>query len=153
MDSLTKNESSASFPSDLNTVQKASYTPIGIIHSPFKELISIPHQPEMGNGIESTIEVFPEYSEGLVHLERFIYITLVYHLHLSHRYKLKIKRAGEGKLRGIFSTRSPHCPNPIDISVVGLIRIEGSRIFIRDLDILDGTPALDIKPYKKGRME
>jgi len=153
MNSIIKNTGSAPFPPDFNTAQKISYAPIGIIHSPFKELSGIPQQPEMGQGIEGIVEVFPEYADGLEHLEKFRYITLIYHLHQSHKHDLKIEHAGEGELRGIFSTRSPNRPNPIGISVVRLMRVEGSKIFIRDLDILDGTPLLDIKPYKKGRQE
>lgn len=152
MDSIMKKAGSAPFPPDFNILRKVSFTPIGIIRSPFKELFGIPQQPEMGHGIEGTVEILPEYAEGLEHLEKFIYITLVYHLHQSQEYELKIKRPSEGELRGVFSTRSPNRPNSIGISVVRLIRVDGAKIYIRDLDILDGTPLLDIKPSKgKGR--
>jgi tRNA-Thr(GGU) m(6)t(6)A37 methyltransferase TsaA len=143
MGNLLRKADSASLSRGL----KITYTPIGIIHSPFKEFAGIPKQPELGRNIEGVVEVFPDYLEGLEHIEKSRYIELVYHLHKSHRYELKIKRAGEGELRGVFSTRAPHRPNPIGISVVRLIRIEGTKLYIRDLDILDGTPLLDIKPY------
>lgn len=130
------------------TPEKITYTPIGIIHSPFKELTGIPKQPEIGRDIEGMVEVFPDYAEGLERLEKFKYITLIYHLHQSKKYELKIKRSGEEQERGVFSTRSPQRPNPIGISVVRLIRVESTKVHIRDLDILDGTPLLDIKPFK-----
>lgn len=144
MDRLIKKAGSASLSPVL---KKITYTPIGIIHSPFKELTGIPKQPEMGHDIEGMVEVSPDYAEGLEHIEKFKYIKLIYHLHESHRYQLKIKRAGEGQMRGVFSTRAPDRPNPIGVSVVRLVRVEGTKIYIRDLDILDGTPLLDIKPY------
>lgn len=137
----------------LSKSRRIVYKPIGIIHSPFKEVSGIPQQPEMGQDIEGYIEVFPEYAEGLDQIEKFTHLTLVYHLHQSKGYELKIKRPSEGQLRGVFSTRSPNRPNPIGISSVRLMGVEGSKIIIRDLDILDGTPLLDIKPYKKGPQE
>jgi len=144
MDNLLKKADSVSLSPVL---KKITYTPIGIIHSPFKELAGIPKQPEMGHDIEGVVEVFPDYLEGLEHIEKFRYIKLIYHLHKSDKYELKIKHVHKGQLRGVFSTRAPHRPNPIGISVVRLIRVEGTRIYVRDLDILDGTPLLDIKPY------
>ena len=151
MDTLIKNTGSAPSSPELKTLKKISYTPIGIIHSPFKELAGIPKQPEMGQGIDGVVEVFPPYVEGIEHIEKFRYIKLIYHLHQSQRYELKIRQMGEGQLRGVFSTRAPHRPNPIGVSVVRLIRVEGTKIHIRDLDILDGTPLLDIKPYMARR--
>lgn len=150
MDRLSKNFGSpfSSTSQLLKNNKKITYTPIGIIHSSFKELSSIPRQPEMGRGIEGMIEILPEYAEGLKHIEKFKYLTLVYHLHKSKKYELKIKRPGEQEYRGIFSTRSPKRPNSIGISVVRLLRVENTKIFIQDLDILDGTPLLDIKPFK-----
>jgi tRNA-Thr(GGU) m(6)t(6)A37 methyltransferase TsaA len=127
---------------------KIVYKPIGIIHSPFKELSKIPQQPEGGRYIEGFIELFPEYVEGLVDIDMYTFITLIYDLHLSKGYNLQITNLGEGISRGIFSTRAPSRPNSIGISVVRLNRIEGSKIYIRDLDMIDGTPLLDIKPYK-----
>ena len=147
MDTFMKEADSASPSINPNTHKKITYTPIGIIHSPFKELAGIPKQPEMGHGVEGMIEVSPEYLEGLEHIEKFRFIKLIYHLHKSRGFELKIRQTGEGQLRGVFSTRAPDRPNPIGVSVVRLIRVEGAGIYIRDLDILDGTPLLDIKPY------
>jgi len=128
--------------------RKIAYKPIGIIHSPFKELSKTPQQPEGGRDIEGYIELFPEYVEGLVHIDMYSLITLVYDLHLSKGHSLQITNLGEGIQRGIFSTRAAIRPNSIGISVVRLNRIEGSKIYIRDLDMINGTPLLDIKPYK-----
>lgn len=151
MDTFVKKAGSAPSSPGSKIFESISYTPIGVIHSPFKDLVGIPKQPEMGHGIEGMIEVSPDYAEGLEHIEKFRYIKLIYHLHKSHKYELKIKQSGEGLLRGVFSTRSPDRPNPIGISVVRLVRVENTRIYIRDLDILDGTPLLDIKPYMARR--
>jgi tRNA-Thr(GGU) m(6)t(6)A37 methyltransferase TsaA len=151
MDTVIKKTGSASSSKILNTHKKITYTPIGTIHSPFKELAGIPKQPEMGHGVEGVVEVFPEYLEGLEHIEKFRFIKLIYHLHKSNGFELKIKQTGEGQLRGVFSTRAPRRPNSIGISVVKLIRVEGAKIHIRDLDILDGTPLLDVKPYTARR--
>ena len=152
MDSSLKKSSSASntLSPDLRdqSHNKINYKPIGIIHSPFKELSNTPQQPEGGHDIEGFIELFPEYTEGLEHIDKFTFITLIYDLHLSKSYSLQITKLGEGISRGIFSTRAPQRPNPIGISVVRLTRVGGLKIYIRDLDIVDGTPLLDIKPYK-----
>ena len=150
MDRLSKNlsSSSGSISPHLKKYKKVIYTPIGIIHSPFKGLKGIPRQPDLGQGIEGIIEIFPEYADGLKNIEKFKYLTLVFHLHKSQKNELKFKRPGEQEERGVFSTRSPNRPNSIGISVVRLVRVENSTIYIQDLDILDGTPLLDIKPFK-----
>ena len=150
MDRLSKNlsSSSGSISPHLKNHETIIYNPIGIIHSPYKELKGIPRQSELGQGIEGIIEIFPEYADGLKNIEKFKYLTLVFHLHKSLQYKLKFKRPGEQEERGVFSTRSPNRPNSIGISVVRLIRVENTKIYIQDLDILDGTPLLDIKPFK-----
>ena len=93
------------------------------------------------------MEVFPEYAQGLADLDGFSHITLVYHFHRSTDYALKVKPFLEDRERGVFATRAPRRPNAIGISTVRLVRIEGATLHIVDLDILDGTPLLDIKPY------
>jgi len=107
----------------------------------------MPIQPSGGKGIQGAIELYTEYVEGLQDLEGFSHIILIYHFHLSERYSLKVKPFMDENLRGIFSTRAPRRPNPIGISVVGLKEIEGNILHIEDVDIVDGTPLLDIKPY------
>lgn len=107
----------------------------------------MPIQPSGGKGIQGAIELYTEYVEGLQDLEGFSHIILIYHFHLSEGYSLKVKPFMDENLRGIFSTRAPKRPNPIGISVVRLIKIEGAVLQIEDVDIVDGTPLLDIKPY------
>jgi len=123
------------------------YRPIGVIHSPFKSKEGVPIQPAFAKGVEGYIEVFPEYVEGLKDLEGFSHIILIYHLHLSKGYNLLVKPFLDNVLRGVFATRAPRRPNPIGFSVVRLREIEGSILRILDVDIIDGTPLLDIKPY------
>ncbi len=88
-----------------------------------------------------------EYEEGLNDLIGFSHIILIYHLHLSNGYSLRVKPFIDNVKRGVFATRAPKRPNPIGISVVRLENIEGTKIYISDVDIIDGTPLLDIKPY------
>ena len=123
------------------------YRPIGVIHSPFSEGQGVPIQPRFGRGIKGTVEVFPEYVDGLADLDGFSHITLLYHFHRSIGYALAARPFLDGRKRGLFATRAPRRPNPIGLSTVRLVGIEGSTLHIFDLDILDGTPLLDIKPY------
>jgi tRNA-Thr(GGU) m(6)t(6)A37 methyltransferase TsaA len=123
------------------------YKPIGAIHSPFKEPRDAPIQSACATDIEGTVEIFPEYSEGLADLEGFSHIILIYHFHLSKGHSLRVKPYLDNELRGVFATRAPARPNPIGMSIVRLVKVEGGKLYIRDVDILDGTPLLDIKPY------
>ncbi|MCD6450557.1 MAG: tRNA (N6-threonylcarbamoyladenosine(37)-N6)-methyltransferase TrmO [Thermotogaceae bacterium] len=128
-------------------MDEIKYKPIGIIHSPFKEPKGTPIQPAAAKGVEGVAEIFPEYVEGLKDLEGFSHIILIYHFHLSKKFSLKVKPFMEDRIHGVFSTRAPSRPNPIGISIVRLIKIEKNILYIRDVDIVDGTPLLDIKPY------
>jgi tRNA-Thr(GGU) m(6)t(6)A37 methyltransferase TsaA len=128
-------------------VNKIQFIQIGTVHTPFKEAKGTPIQPGAAAGIEGTIEVFQEYSEGLKDLEGFSHIILVYHFHRVRNTSLEIIPFMDDKKHGIFSTRAPNRPNPIGISVVRLTGIEGNILHVKNLDILDGTPLLDIKPY------
>jgi tRNA-Thr(GGU) m(6)t(6)A37 methyltransferase TsaA len=128
-------------------MEKIIYRPIGLIHTPFKGIKGTPHQPTAGKDVEGIIEIQPEYTEGLNDIEGFSHIILIYHFHLSAGYSLKIKPFMHDHIRGVFSTRSPRRPNPIGISIVRLLKVEGGKIHVKDVDIVDGTPLLDIKPY------
>lgn len=128
-------------------IDEIIYKPIGTIHSPFKDLEGMPIQPIGAQGIKGEIHLKEEYEEGLSDLEGFSHIILIYHLHLSKGYSLKVKPFLDTTKRGIFATRAPKRPNPIGMSVVCLDKIEGSIIHISNVDIADGTPLLDIKPY------
>jgi len=123
------------------------YRPIGIIHTPFSEPKGMPIQPSRGRGVRGTVEVFAEFAEGLADLDGFSHIVLLYHLHRSRGYKLRVIPFLDTSERGLFATRAPKRPNPIGLSVVRLLGVEGNRLTVEDLDILDGTPLLDIKPY------
>ena len=128
-------------------MEKIIYKPIGIIHSPFKRPSGTPIQPTAAHNIEGTVEIFPEYSDGLKDIEGFSHIILIYHFHLAKKPSLKVSPYMDENWHGIFATRAPSRPNPIGISVVRLIKVEGNLLHIRDVDIVDGTPLLDVKPY------
>ncbi len=123
------------------------YHPIGIIHSPYKHSKGTPIQTISGSGISSTLEIYPEYFEGLKDIEGFSHLILIYHMHLIKKAQLSVLPFLDIEAHGVFATRSPARPNPIGISVVKLERAEGCFLFIKDTDMLDGTPILDLKPY------
>ena len=124
-----------------------TYKSIGIVHSPFKKPKGTPIQPRAARGIEGTVEIFPEYEKGLKDIVGFSHIILICHFHLSKTFSLEIKPYMEDKLHGLFATRAPSRPNPIGLSVVRLVKVKGYKLYIKDIDIVDGTPLLDIKPY------
>jgi tRNA-Thr(GGU) m(6)t(6)A37 methyltransferase TsaA len=127
-------------------MEQIVYEPIGTIHTPFKELRGMPIQPSGAKDVEGWVDVEPRYEEALTDLEGFSHIFLIYHLHESHGYSLRVVPFLDTVRRGLFSTRAPRRPNPIGLSVVRLDRVEGNRVYVRDVDMLDGTPLLDIKP-------
>ncbi|KPJ49432.1 S-adenosyl-L-methionine-binding protein [candidate division TA06 bacterium DG_26] len=118
--------------------------PIGVIHSPYKTKAEAPHQ---GKDEICQIEVFREYEEGLNDIERFTHLHVVYWLHLSSGYSLMVQTPWDAVLHGLFSTRSPHRPNPLGYAVVELLERNGNLLKVRGLDAVEGTPLLDIKPY------
>jgi tRNA-Thr(GGU) m(6)t(6)A37 methyltransferase TsaA len=121
--------------------------PIGIIHTPFLELEGMPIQPAGAVGVKGTIEVFEEFRAGLKDLEGFSHIILLYVFHVSKGFNLEVIPFLDNVSRGVFATRAPKRPNPIGISLVRLDAIENGILYVKDVDILDGTPLLDIKPY------
>ena len=123
------------------------YNAIGVVHSPFKDAKGTPIQPSRAKDALGTVEVFDEYVEGLDDLDGFSHIILLFHFHRSGPYRLKVTPFLDTRLRGLFATRAPSRPNPIGLSVVELVGIDGNTLKIRGLDILDETPVLDIKPY------
>lgn len=123
------------------------YRPIGVIHSPFKDVRGVPIQPRAASGVKGTVEVFPRYADGLKDLDGFSHIILIYHFHLVEGYSLLVKPYMDQVERGVFATRAPARPNPIGISVVRLVKIDENRVYVKGLDVVDGTPLLDIKPY------
>ena len=126
---------------------KIEFTPIGIIHSPFMEPEGMPIQPVGAAGVKGTVEVFEDFHPGLEDLVGFSHMILLYHFHRSHGFNLRVVPFMDSRKRGLFATRAPKRPNPIGLSVVQLDEIEGGVLHIQSVDILDGTPLLDIKPY------
>jgi tRNA-Thr(GGU) m(6)t(6)A37 methyltransferase TsaA len=120
--------------------------PIGIIHTPFKNKRETPIQPFRSTAV-GTVEVFKKYEEGLSDIEGFSHVLLIYRFHKSRGYKLKTKPYLDKKERGIFASHYNRRPNQIGISVVRLIRRDRNRLMIKHVDMLDGTPLLDIKSY------
>ena len=120
---------------------------IGIIHSPHRDLGEIPVQPVFAVDIEGTVIVEPEYAEGLKDLEGFSHVYLFYYFYKSRKTYLTLKPYLSDKEHGVLATRSEARPNKLGMSLVRLTKIEGNVIYIKDVDILDGTPLVDIKPY------
>ncbi len=123
------------------------YRPIGIIHSPFMDLANMPIQPKGAQGIQGTIHIYEEFVDALRDLDGFSHIQLLYHFHRAHGWKPLVKPFMDDVKRGLFATRAPKRPNPIGLSVVRLVRIEGNILHIENVDILNETPLVDIKPY------
>jgi tRNA-Thr(GGU) m(6)t(6)A37 methyltransferase TsaA len=123
------------------------YQPIGIVHSPFKKPEGTPIQPAADKDTEAVIEIFSEYVEGLKGLGSFSHLYILFHLHLAEVNSLLVVPFLDTKLHGVFATRSPARPNKIGLSVVFLEKITGNNLYVRNIDILDGSPVLDIKPY------
>jgi tRNA-Thr(GGU) m(6)t(6)A37 methyltransferase TsaA len=107
----------------------------------------MPIQPAGAQDVIGTVEIEPKYAAGLKDIEGFSHIFLIYHFHLSEGYSLTVKPFLDDKLHGVFATRAPKRPNGIGISVVRLVKVEGRIIHIADVDVVDGTPLLDLKPY------
>ena len=128
-------------------MQPVSYKPIGVIHTPFRDLAGMPIQPRAAEGITGTVEVYPEYAAGLKDLDGFSRIILIYHFHQCTGWSATPVPFLDNHPRGVFSTRAPRRPNPIGISIVGLIDREENILTIEGVDMLDETPLLDIKPY------
>lgn len=122
-------------------------TPVGVIHTPYKDLKGMPIQPTGAKGIEGSIVIKEKYEKGLKDLEGFSHIILLYCFHQSKGYNLEVTPFLDTVKRGLFSTRAPRRPNPIGLSIVRLVKREGRILTIKDIDVLDGTPLIDIKPY------
>ncbi|MBU8848664.1 MAG: tRNA (N6-threonylcarbamoyladenosine(37)-N6)-methyltransferase TrmO [Desulfobacterales bacterium] len=129
---------------------KFSIFPIGTIETPFDDLEGMPIQPSGASQAQGTIVIDKEYEQGLNDLEGFSHIILLYHFHQSKGYNLMVKPFLDDQKRGLFSTRAPRRPNPIGLSIVRLIKREGNRLTIEGIDVLNGTPLIDIKPYVPG---
>jgi tRNA (adenine37-N6)-methyltransferase len=131
----------------LDSTQTATYNPIGMIHTPFRGVEGVPIQPAGALGVKGTVVLDPAFAPGLKDLEGFSHIILIYHFHLSRDYSLEVKPFLDDNPRGVFATRAPRRPNPIGFSTVRLTGVNGNALDIEDVDMVDGTPLLDIKPF------
>jgi tRNA-Thr(GGU) m(6)t(6)A37 methyltransferase TsaA len=132
-----------------NMKKEIKLKPIGIIHTPYKEPSGMPIQGKFENGVKGRIRLFPEYQAGLKDVSEFSHLVLIYYFNRSKEERLVAKPFLEDKEHGIFAIRSPHRPNHIGFSIVKLEKLKGKTIVFSEVDILDGTPLLDIKPYVK----
>jgi tRNA-Thr(GGU) m(6)t(6)A37 methyltransferase TsaA len=128
-------------------MKKVVYRAIGVVHSPFKAPQDVPIQAAAAEGVNGSVEVAREYEEGLRDVEGFSHLILVYHCHLAQSYSLLVKPFLDDGLHGVFATRAPSRPNPVGVSIVRLTKREKNVLHIQDVDIIDGTPLLDIKPF------
>ncbi len=124
-----------------------TYRPIGVIRSGHIDAQETPIQPIYAKGCKGHAEIFPEFAAGLCDLDGFSHVYLIYHFHRADSTKLMVKPFLQDVERGMFATRAPCRPNTIGLSVVELVRREGNVLYFDRVDILDGTPLLDIKPY------
>jgi tRNA-Thr(GGU) m(6)t(6)A37 methyltransferase TsaA len=123
--------------------------PIGVVHSPFTERSQAPRQPAAARDVRGSIELFPGhgYEYGLSDIEGFSHLWVLFWFHLNEGWRPKVLPPRSSRRRGVFATRAPYRPNPIGLSVVKLEAVEGLKLEISGIDILDQTPVLDLKPY------
>jgi len=128
---------------------KLEISPIATIRTPFTTLEDMPIQPRGASEVLATIEFDPEYQDGLKDLDGFSHVYLIYHFHQVQSHQLEVVPFNDktNSKRGIFSTRSPVRPNKMGLSVVEIVSVKGNIVTIKGIDVLDGTPLLDIKPY------
>jgi tRNA-Thr(GGU) m(6)t(6)A37 methyltransferase TsaA len=130
-----------------DVLEDVTLRPIGVIHSPYEKPEETPIQPIYAQGTRGYAEILPEYEDGLRDLGGFSHIYLIYTFHKVGSTRLVVKPFLEDSPHGVFATRAPCRPNPIGFSVVRLVGVEGRVLHLEDVDVLDGTPLLDIKPY------
>lgn len=138
---------SVMMPGHGSTTEAQIIHPIGVIHSPHVRAEETPIQPNFAEGVPGQAEILPEYAGGLADLDGFSHVWLLYWFHRAGPARLIVKPFLQDAEHGVFATRAPTRPNPIGLSLVRLVRREGCLLHLEDVDILDGTPLLDIKPY------
>ncbi len=124
-----------------------TYTPIGVLRTAYRSTDEIPKTLGQAPTAEGAIEIDPAFKDGLLDIDRFTHLLVIFAFHKSEGKPLRVYPPGQEKERGVFATRSPHRPNAIGILTVELLSREGTRLNVRGVDVLDGTPVLDIKPY------
>ena len=127
--------------------QPITYEPIGVFCTPHRDVEGMPIQPRGARDVEGTITIDPRFREGLRDLDGFSHVIVIYHLHEVRGHRLVVTPFLDTVERGIFATRSPRRPNPIGLSVMELLSIDDGVLRLRGVDVLDGTPVLDLKPY------
>ena len=125
-------------------------SPIGTIQTPFNDRNGMPIQPTGAIDVKGQLIIKPEYEEGLLDIEGFSHLILLYHFHESDGFDLMVTPFMDTVQRGLFSTRAPRRPNPIGISIVRLVSREENILHVADIDVLNNTPLIDIKPYVPG---
>lgn len=123
------------------------YRSIGVIKTPYKRIADMPIQPKGAQGIEGIVELIEEFTPGLIDLEGFSHIILLYHFHMVKGYNLSVVPFMDNKPHGIFATRAPVRSNSIGISIVKLKKVEDNQVYFEGADMLNDTPLIDIKPY------
>jgi tRNA-Thr(GGU) m(6)t(6)A37 methyltransferase TsaA len=130
---------------------KLEFKPIGVVHSPFKKREDIePKKYANARGfdhIQGELEIFKDFEAGLKDTEGFSHLVILFAFHLSEGFKLHTFPLLDDKLRGVFSTRSSHRPNPIGLTIVKVLERQGNILKVSGVDMIEGTPVLDIKPY------
>jgi tRNA-Thr(GGU) m(6)t(6)A37 methyltransferase TsaA len=133
----------------MTPIDAIQMTPIGVVHSPHRVKADAPRQPAAAIGTPGVIELFTghQYEDALADLDEWDRIWVLFWFDRAHGWRPKVRPPRSDRKRGVFSTRAPHRPNAIGMSALRLVRVEGTRLDVVDVDILDGTPVLDIKPY------
>jgi tRNA-Thr(GGU) m(6)t(6)A37 methyltransferase TsaA len=131
----------------MSTHEQFTMTPVAFVRSPHAETASIPKGLNATHSTEGVIEVRADLEQALTDIEGFSHLYVIWVFHQSDGFELMASPPSDNRPHGLFATRTPRRPNPIGLSVVELIRREGRRLHVRGIDMLDGTPVLDIKPY------
>ncbi len=121
--------------------------PIGFVRSPFSDAAAIPKGLGARHDEEGTLEILPEFAAGLTDIEGYSHLYVIWAFDRAGGFDLMVTPPTDNRPHGVFTTRSPRRPNPLALTVVELLRREGGSLYIRGIDMLDGTPILDIKPY------
>jgi tRNA (adenine37-N6)-methyltransferase len=124
-----------------------NYKPIGFFQTPHRHINGMPIQPSGARGIRGTISIFPEFRDGLLDIKDFSFLIVLYHLHEVRGQELVVTPFLDNTPHGIFATRSPKRPNPLGLSVMELLETTDDSLVVGNVDVLDGTPVIDIKPY------
>ncbi len=125
------------------------FDPIGVVRSPFRELAETPRQPRVAEDVAGVIELYPGrgFEDAIADLAQLTHVWVLFWFHRSEGWRPKVKPPRDDRKRGVFATRAPHRPNPIGLSVMRIERVEGLSVHVRGVDVVDGTPVLDLKPY------